>query len=117
MVRKSLIVATLVAVASPIAAQEDLMWTSKRPDGHAPIGVIGGRTLERSAVEFSYRFTQLNSQGVWFANDSLSTEFTLELYEVAPLALTNQTHSFSVAVGATESLTFLAGIDYSSRQR
>jgi hypothetical protein len=31
--------------------------------------------------------------------------------------LTNQNHNFSIAVGATERLTFLASIDYSSRQR
>ena len=37
MVRKVLIVATLLTVASPLAAQDDYVWTSKRPDGHAPM--------------------------------------------------------------------------------
>ena len=64
MVRKILIVTTLLTVASPLAAQEEFVWTSKRPDGHAPIGMTGARTLEGGAVEFSYRFSQLNSKGV-----------------------------------------------------
>ncbi len=57
MVRKILIVATLLTVSSPLAAQEEHIWTSKRPDGHAPIGMRRARTLESGAIEFSYRFT------------------------------------------------------------
>jgi len=117
MVRKSLIVVALLAMSSPIAAQEEYVWTSKRPDGHAPIGITADRTLGRGIVEFSYRFTQLNSKGVWFVNDSLPLEATLEVFEVAPLTLANQTHNFSVAVGATDDVTFVASIDYSSRSR
>jgi hypothetical protein len=117
MVRKSLLVAVLLAIATPIAAQQEYVWTSKRPDGHAPIGVMNGRTLERGAVEFSYRYSQLSSRGVWLANDSLPLETTLEFYDVAPLTLTNQTHNFSVSVGATENLSFVANMVYSTRER
>ena len=117
MVRKSLLVVALLAIASPIAAQEEYVWSSKRPDGHAPIGVTNGRTLERGAVEFSYRYSQLSSRGVWLENDSLALETTLEFYEVAPLTLTNRTHNFSVSVGATDNLTFVATMDYSTRER
>jgi hypothetical protein len=117
MVRKGLIVAALMALASPLAAQEEYNWTSNRPDGHAPLGIFDGRTLGEGQVEFSYRFTQLNSKGVWFQSDSLPLESTLEIYEVAPLSLVNQTHIFAIAVGATENLTFSANIDYSTRQR
>lgn len=117
MVRKSLIAVALLSVAAPAAAQEDWSWTSSRPDGHAPVGVVGDRLLSLGSVEFGYRFSNLNSQGVWFGTDSLTLDETLEFYDVAPLALTNQTHSFTVSMGATESLTFIASMDYSSRSR
>ncbi len=117
MVRKILIVATLLTVASPLAAQEDYVWTSKRPDGHAPIGMSGARTLERGALQFTYRFSQLNSKGVWLDNDSIPLATTLDFYDQAPLTLTNQTHSLSVSYGVTQELTFVAAVDYSSRQR
>ena len=110
MVRKSLIVAALMALASPLAAQEEYNWTSNRPDGHAPLGIFDGRTLGEGQVEFSYRFTQLNSKGVWFQSDSLPLESTLEIYEVAPLSLVNQTHIFAIAVGATENLVMAAAL-------
>ena len=117
MVRNILIAATLLTFASPLAAQEEYIWTSKRPDGHAPIGMRDARTLETGAIELSYRFTQLNSKGIWFDNDSIPIESTLDFYEQAPLTLADQTHNVSVSYGFSEELTLSAGIDYSSRQR
>jgi len=117
MVRKILIVAAILTVASPLAAQEEYVWTSKRPDGHAPTGVTSARTLENGAIEFGYRFTQLNSKGIWLANDSITVDTTLDFYDQAPLTLANQTHTISASYGVTRELTFSASMDYSSRQR
>ena len=117
MVRKSLFVAAFFAVALPLSAQEEWTWTADRPDGHAPLGVVTDRVLEIGKVEFAYRFSQLDFRGVWFGEDSLTTDETLEFYEVAPLSLTNQNHNFTVSVGATEHLTFMASMDYSMRSR
>ncbi|MSR21874.1 MAG: hypothetical protein EXR91_13040 [Gemmatimonadetes bacterium] len=70
MVRRSLIAAALVAVSSPVAAQEEeYVWASGRPDSQAPIGVFGARTLDAGALELTYRFNQMNSRGVWFSTD------------------------------------------------
>lgn len=108
MVRKSLSLGLLLALAMPLSAQEEAhVWTSHRPDGHAPFGVTGGRTLEQGAVEFSYRYAQFDSKGVWFDSDSLGLETTLEFYQVAPLTLSNKGHTVSAAFGATKELTFL----------
>jgi len=117
MVPRSLIIAALLAVSSPLAAQEDWVWTSKRPDGHAPIGIDGGRLLMKGEAQLSYRFSQINSKGVWFGNDSLPLETTLGFYDEAPLALTNQTQYFGFAYGASENLTLMVNWSYSARQR
>ncbi len=117
MVRKSLLVVATLAVATPVAAQEEYVWTSNRPDGHAPIGVIGDRTLPVGETEISYRFSQMSSKGIWLNSDSLPLEVTLEFYQVAPLTLTNQTHTVSGAYGVTEDLTLFASIDFSQRER
>jgi len=117
MVRKSLLVAALLATATPVFAQEDYVWTSHRPDGHAPLGVEGGRTLQSGALEFTYRFSQLNSKGIWFQNDSLGLEATLEFYSEAPLTLSNQTHRFGIAFAASDALTFMANWSVSKIQR
>jgi hypothetical protein len=117
MVRRSLIVAALVAVASPLAAQEEYVWTSSRPDADAPLGVIGARTLDMGATEIMYRFTQMNSRGVWFATDSLPLATTLQLYQVAPLTMSKQTHSVIASRGITENLTILATAEFSIYER
>lgn len=117
MVRRSLIVAALLAVAAPLAAQDEYVWTSMRPDAEAPLGVTGARTLDLGATEITYRFTQMNSRGVWFVNDSLPLATTLQLYQVAPLTLSNQTHSVAVAYGITPELTLMAQGEFSIYER
>lgn len=117
MLRKSLLVATLLLVASPLYAQEDYVWTSKRPDGHAPVGILNGRTLEVGEAQVTYRFRQVNHKGVWFENDSLFTSTTLEFYQVAPLTLSNQMHQVSGAYAVSDKLTLTASWTFAQLQR
>lgn len=105
MVRRSLIVAALLAVSSPLAAQEEWVWTSDRPDGATPIGVFGARTLGVGEVQLTYQWIQRNSQGIWFGKDSLDLATTLQLYEVAPLSLSDKRHSLQIAYGVSDKLT------------
>jgi hypothetical protein len=118
MVRRSLIVAALVALASPLAAQEEeFVWTAGRPDSDAPIGVWGARTLDAGALELTYRYTQANSRGAWFAKDSLPLATTLQLYTVAPLELSNITHSVTAAWGMSDRLTLMGTAEFSLMER
>lgn len=117
MVRKSLLVAALLALAMPLSAQEDHIWTSRRPDGQAPLGIINGRTLEKGEIVFTYRFSQFDSRGQWFEGDSIPVETTLEFYEVAPLTLSDKTHSVGVAFGSTDDLSIAASMTYGQVER
>lgn len=117
MVRRSLIVAVLLAVSSPLAAQEQYVWSSDRPDADAPLGVIGARTLDANSTDISYRFSQFNSRGVWFAKDSLPLATTLQLYDTAPLTLSQQTHTVMVSRGITDQLTIMATGEFSVFER
>lgn len=117
MVRRSLVVVALLALAAPAAAQEEMIWTPKRPDAQAPFGVWGGRTLEQGEVEFTYRYNRLNMAGIRFDDSELSPDFTAELYKVVPLSLVTQTHSFGVAVATSRDLTLSANIGYGLHRR
>lgn len=117
MVRRSLIAAALIAVSSPVAAQEEYMWTSGRPDSDAPIGVFGAGTLDAGALEFTYRYNQQNSRGVWFSTDSLPLATTLQLYTVAPLTLSNITHSVTASYGLSDRLTLMGTAEFSLIER
>jgi len=117
MVRKNLLVALLAATATPLAAQQDVMWSSQRPDARAPLGVTGGQTLTAGAFEIGYRFNKMNSRGVWFENDSLTLDETLEFYSVAPLTLENLTHELTLSYGVADDFTLMAKASFSQRSR
>ncbi|HSG07728.1 MAG TPA: hypothetical protein VLA36_05210 [Longimicrobiales bacterium] len=117
MVRKSLFVVMLLAIAAPLAAQDELVWSSKRPDAQAPFGVMGGQLLEMGEFQFTYRFSQLASKGVWFEKDSLALETSLDYYPVVPLAMDNLTHWVGLAYAPSEDLTLMANFSYSRRHR
>jgi hypothetical protein len=117
MVRKSLLVAILLFVAPPLSGQDEATWSSKRPDGLAPLGVMGARMLDEGAYEFTYRFGKLNSKGVWFENDFFNDTATTEIYTVAPLALENLTHWVGFAYAPAADFTLSANMSFSQRRR
>ncbi len=117
MVRRSLLAAAFVLVATPLAAQDQAVWNPNRPDGHAPLGVVADRTLMPGQFEITYRFSQINNRGIWFDNDSLGLELSQEFYRIAPLSLDNLTHQVELGYGIGANLTVLARLDYSQRER
>jgi hypothetical protein len=117
MVRKSLIVAALLAVSSPLAAQEEWVWTSDRLYGTAPLGVMGDRILEQGEIQLNYRLVAHNSRGIWFVTDSLPLATTLQLYSAAPLKLTAMTHLGTAAFGLTPDITVMVSGKFSLRER
>ena len=123
MVRRSLIAAALVAIASPLAAQStppgpaEWTWATNRPDTNAPMGVFGARTLGESEFELAYRYVQMNSRGVWFDSDSLALATTLQLYNDAPLTLSDIRHQVSISYGVSENLTLLARGEFAVLER
>lgn len=117
MVRKSLLVVALLALASPATAQEEMVWSSKRPDAQAPLGVRDGRTLEKGQFEVTYRYNRLNSEGIWFDNGMLPWELTAEFYDVIPLSLKTESHGVGIAFAPSSSLTLSANLGYALRHR
>lgn len=117
MVRKGLFIVVLLAIAMPVAAQEQMAWSSKRPDAQAPFGVLGGRTLDKGEFELTYRFDQLNSTGGWYQDTQLPPDFWSEYYQVTPLSMRTQTHSLGFAFAPTSDLTLTANLGYSFRHR
>lgn len=117
MLRKGLVVVALLALAAPAAAQEELVWVSKRPDAQAPVGVVGGRTLEQGEVEFTYRFSQMSLAGVWYDSAPLAFEDVADFYDVVPLSLRTRTHGLGIAVGIAPDFTLSANLGWAQRRR
>lgn len=120
MVRRSLFVAALLAVASPVSAQMDeavWQWSSDRPDANAPLGVFGSRTLAMGEAEIRYRYIQTNMLGVWFGTDSLDLATTLALYNDAPTQSSDIRHQGHFAFGLSDQLTLVGRAEFAVLSR
>ena len=53
-------------------ASAQTKWTSARPDGHAPIGVMGDHTHEKGEVMLSYRWMYMGMEGSRDGSDEVS---------------------------------------------
>ena len=56
------ILGILLLVSTPNLAQDNL-WNSSRPDGHAPISVMGDHLHKKGEFMLSYRFMQMRMEG------------------------------------------------------
>ena len=121
MVRRSLLAAVLLAVASPVSAQTMdeavWQWSADRPDANAPVGVFGSRNLAMGETELRYRFYQRNLMGVWFGSDSLDLATTLSLYNDAPTQLSDIRHQAHFAYGLSDDLTVIARGEFAIMNR
>jgi len=50
-----LVIATNIAIAQEDPTANSQKWTSARPDGHAPISVMGDHTHHKGEWMFSYK--------------------------------------------------------------
>lgn len=81
------------------------LWRSGRPDGHAPIGVMGDHTHDASEVMFSYRFMRMDMAGNRYGTTGLSSTQVLEQFPVTPTEMTMDMHMLGVMYAPTDELT------------
>lgn len=83
-----------------------------RPDGHAPIGVMGDHTHETGDWMLSYRFSSMLMEGNRDGTSSISTEDVLADYMVTPLDMQMSMHMFGVMHAPSDTLTLMAMLPY-----
>jgi len=69
-------------------------WTGSRPDGHAPIGVMGDHTHAQREYMVSYRYMFMKMDGNRTGTETVTTEDVLASYMVAPTGMDMQMHMF-----------------------
>lgn len=91
---------------------EPFQWTSGRPDGHAPIGVMGDHTHSAGEWMFSYRYRFMDMDGNREGTDNLSDAEVLQQFPVTPVRMTMQMHALGVMYAPTNDLTLMAMVPY-----
>lgn len=108
MVRAAILSITLLLMTvSPVFSQ----WSSGRPDGHAPIGVMGDHTHGKGEVMFSYRYMYMNMDGNRNDTESLTTDEVLDSYMVTPTQMPMQMHMFGIMYAVSDNLTLMGMVN------
>lgn len=84
-----------------------------RPDGLAPIGVIGDHTLDAGGqFLISYRYNSMMFDGMRDGTGDVSTNQVLQNFQYAPTKMQNQRHMALIEYGVTDDLTILGMLPY-----
>ena len=91
---------------------EQQLWSSARPDGHAPIGVMGDHTHSRGEWMASVRYMYMFMNGNQGRGGNKSTSDVLDDYPVAPKDMTTNMVMFGMMNAPTDDLTFMVMVPY-----
>lgn len=88
-------------------AQEN-NWTSSRPDGHAPIGVMGDHYHHKGEIMFGYRTMMMNGQGITNGTNDVEDMELYQHYMNAPQNMSMMMHMFGAMYAVSDNITFMA---------
>lgn len=91
-------------------------WSAARPDGHAPIGVMGDHTHKKGEFMFSYRYMFMNMDGNRDGTDSLSDSEVLQDFMITPVDMTMEMHMFGAMYAVSEDVTLMAMVPYVTKE-
>lgn len=107
------LLAALSGPAQPVAAQYE--WTSSRPDGHAPIGVMAEHMHSKGEFMASYRFMRMEMRGNRTGTNDLSTQDVLGSFMVAPTEMTMDMHMAGLMYAPSDAVTLMAMLNWTRK--
>ncbi len=92
------------------------MQFGSRPDGHAPIGVMGDHMHHEGGVMLSYRYGYMSMNGNLDGTNPVSTAEVLQQFPVSPTSMTMQMHMLGVMWAPLEQVTLAAMLPWTIRE-
>jgi len=80
-------------------------WSTGRPDGHAPIGVMADHVHHKGEMMFSYRYMNMYMEGNRDGTDSVGRQEVLDTFMITPTWMTMEMHMFGLMYAPTDRLT------------
>tara|TARA_B100001123_G_scaffold342356_1_gene388408 strand:- start:4425 stop:5432 length:1008 start_codon:yes stop_codon:yes gene_type:complete len=89
-------------------------WTASRPDGHAPLGVMGDHMHAKGEWMASYRFMSMDMDGLRSgSNDvTVSSQLGMMKYGMVPTKMTMDMHMFGAMHAVSDKLTVMGMVNY-----
>lgn len=112
---KSLYIAIIIILFNaPVIFGQEAQdpWNGSRPDGHAPIGVMGDHTHGKGELMFSYRFMTMKMKDMRNGTEDRSNEQVLENYMVTPRNMNMTMHMLGFMYAPSDNLTLMLMTNY-----
>ncbi|MCL6267506.1 transporter [Flagellimonas myxillae] len=109
----------LVATTALYAQQnndQNQKWSAGRPDGHAPISVMGDHMHGKGEWMFSYRYMYMNMDELKAGTDDSTTENALANYMVTPTTMPMNMHMLGAMFAPSDKLTLMVMLNYLSME-
>ena len=91
-------------------------WTAGRPDGHAPISVMGDHMHGKGEWMFSYRYMYMNMEDLKQGSDDASFDDALANYMVTPTNMPMNMHMLGGMYAPSDKLTLMAMVNVLSME-
>ena len=108
----------LLATTATILTAHEGPWTSARPDGHAPLSVMGDHMHAKGEWMLSYRFMNMEMDGLLRGSHSVTTDSqlkntgTCDQYLMFPLSMTMDMHMLGVMHAISDKWTLMGMLNY-----
>lgn len=104
----------IILLCSNIAVAQENQWSSARPDGHAPISVMGDHYHKKGEFMFSYRYMPMWMDGNLQSTDDISNEDIYQNFMVAPQKMQMNMHMLGVMYAPSNRITLMVMGNYIS---
>ncbi|NNE76684.1 MAG: transporter [Pricia sp.] len=91
-------------------------WTSGRPDGHAPISVMGDHMHGKGEWMFSYRYMLMNMEDLKRGSDDATFEDALSDYMVTPTKMPMNMHMLGAMYAPSDRITVVAMVNVTTME-
>ena len=117
---KQYLLAGLCLATLQFYAQEQTMdttpWSAGRPDGHAPISVMGDHMHGKGEWMFSYRYMFMDMEELKLGSDDASFDDALAEYMVTPTKMPMNMHMLGAMYAPGDRITLMAMFNYLSME-
>ncbi len=87
-------------------------WVSSRPDGHAPISIMGDHTHHKGGIMFSYRYMTMDMRQLRQGTEDATTADGHANYMVAPIDMVMNMHMIGAMYAPSDKTTIMAMANY-----
>ena len=108
-----------VATLTNIIAQEngsETSWAAGRPDGHAPISVMGDHMHSKGELMFSYRYMAMDMDGLQQESSNAGVDEALATYMVTPTSMPMNMHMLGAMYAPSDNVTLMAMVNAMSME-